>query len=430
MIGLGSGIKHYTKLLCVIVALAAHWTLQVTPAHAQDPGKLPGILSNVLQFAMAKQIVTANSRLAYDHMVEATGTVPMPDCVAHVKARMEQALHRTMNLKVLDSKEFNASAYPCGDMFINIGAVNSLHGDEDAIAAILGHEMTHVDKEHSLQHFRKQLAVDTGLRAAISAKDMNNEGIQLLIEGVLMKFSRDDETEADRVGFTYAVRSGFNPDGAAHAMQTIEDLYGGSKDLMSRLMSDHPPIEGRVKKLKEYAAAYRNGVPLDWIAAGKTTAEVEKEIGAPPDVIAYTSVFMDVLMNRPADSFHKSDHPRFAIKAKFNGDLAILCRTPSGSVNRMLPNVYQATARVSEGDTVEVPGKQYRSEKGEIIRLRWDQSGDFCYLFLVTDKPVDFNELTKKKFGNDELFQKAVMESADASGATVLDIAQQKISVR
>jgi predicted Zn-dependent protease len=147
------------------------------------------------------------------------------------------------SFKVLDSKEVNAFCLPGGFTYIFKGLVDQMPSDEE-LAGVIGHELGHVAKRHSIKQMEKGL----GLTIA-SALFLGDKGgaMALVIKDMLMAgLSREDEREADHLGFVYISKAGYNPYSTLMSMKKLSEMdqpydYG--------LFADHPESLQRVKAI-------------------------------------------------------------------------------------------------------------------------------------------------------------------------------------
>ncbi len=116
------------------------------------------------------------------------------------------------SFQVVDDAALNAFALPGGYVFITRGLLTHLR-NESALASVLGHEAGHVTARHAVQQLsRRQVAsVGLGIGSAVSPTiaryaPLASAGVGLMF----LKYGRDDETEADRLGFRYALGSGYD----------------------------------------------------------------------------------------------------------------------------------------------------------------------------------------------------------------------------
>src|SRR5262252_2897156 len=141
---------------------------------------------------------------------------------------------------VVAQKEINAFALPGGQMFVNIGTITAA-ANEAELAGVMGHEMSHVYMQHAAKQASK--AQTTSLLAGIAqvalgvtgvgdkagglVGQLGQMGIQMGAEGMMMKFSRGDESQADAVGAVIMYKAGYNPQSMADFFQLLAS-QGGS----------------------------------------------------------------------------------------------------------------------------------------------------------------------------------------------------------
>jgi len=151
---------------------------------------------------------------------------------------------------VLDSPVINAFAVPGGSVYVTRGIL-ALMGSEAELAAVLGHEVGHVNARHSMSQMSKAQAAQIGLavgsvvsRQFAKYAGLAGAGLQVLF----LKFSRDNENQADGLGVGYARSAGYNPADMAvtfAALQKMGDLSGGGSSLPG-FLSTHPLTADRI----------------------------------------------------------------------------------------------------------------------------------------------------------------------------------------
>lgn len=170
--------------------------------------------------------------------------------VAEIGARIVAVSNRQdikYSFKVLNTNEINALALPGGFVYLFKGLIDYMPSD-DELAAVIGHEVAHITERHTVKQIEKNLAVSLifgvvfGDRAALLQ--------HLAFNAIMAGYSRDDEREADRFGFYYALKGGFNPYGMEITQLKLAALtdtpnYG--------LFSSHPEPERRIALLQRYA---------------------------------------------------------------------------------------------------------------------------------------------------------------------------------
>jgi predicted Zn-dependent protease len=158
---------------------------------------------------------------------------------------------------VVDDPAVNAFALPGGPIFVTRGILAHM-SSEAQLVSVLGHEIGHVTAKHSVSQLSRQQLAQIGLVGAMIVRpelqQFGNVGSQLL--GVLfMKFGRDDEIQADDLGFRYMTNVGYNPLEMGEMFKTLDRVSGGGSDTPEWL-STHPSPGNRVTKTQERIAAW------------------------------------------------------------------------------------------------------------------------------------------------------------------------------
>lgn len=157
--------------------------------------------------------------------------------------------------RVVDDPAVNAFALPGGFVFITRGLMD-LMTSEAELAAVLGHETGHVTARHSVvQLSRQELAqLGLGLGAAVAPRlaRLAGQGLDLLF----LKYSRNDERQADALGFKYMVEQGYDPAQMADVFRALEQsrmLQGASA--LPNWLSSHPSEPERIANTEARIAA-------------------------------------------------------------------------------------------------------------------------------------------------------------------------------
>jgi len=154
--------------------------------------------------------------------------------------------------EILDTDEVNAFALPGGFMHADMGLLNFV-GSDDELAAVLGHEMGHVERRHvvTLQAKQEVLGILIGVLSILSpiAAALGGYGGDL----VAYKFSREDELQADQYGLLLMTRAGYDPQSAVDLMAHLGKLEADDTESRSdKAMEDHPPPQDRIAHLEGY----------------------------------------------------------------------------------------------------------------------------------------------------------------------------------
>jgi predicted Zn-dependent protease len=158
---------------------------------------------------------------------------------------------------VLDSKEVNAFALPGGSMFMFTGLYQILPTD-DALAAVTGHEMTHVRLQHWAKANAQKQQRDTLLALGLSLFHAGS-AVQSLAgmadSAIGLKYSRGEEDQADQGGLQDMVAAGYNPEGMIQLFEALEKVSGSGGGVGGDFLSDHPLTSDRIKHTKQRIAA-------------------------------------------------------------------------------------------------------------------------------------------------------------------------------
>jgi predicted Zn-dependent protease len=161
---------------------------------------------------------------------------------------------------VFDSKELNAFCLPGGKVGFYKGLIDFVEND-DQIAAVMGHEVGHVALRHAAlragQQTATSLALQGGQAILGSSVKMSSSSLNTVMAlagagaqvGILLPFSRSNETDADRQGIEYMKATGYD---VKQAVRLWEKMGAASTNRPMEWMSTHPNPESRVADLKAY----------------------------------------------------------------------------------------------------------------------------------------------------------------------------------
>ena len=186
--------------------------------------------------------------------------------VSTVGARLARSAHRPSlpwTFAVVDEQAVNAFALPGGFIYLTRGILPFLR-DEAELAGVLGHEIGHVDARHSARAYSNQTLAGGGLALlgifvpeTRSVQGLASAGLSL----AFLKFGREDELEADRLGVGYSSTSGWDPRGIPGMLNTLAqlDAANGTSRGVPNWALTHPPAADRVAKVRETVAATTAG---------------------------------------------------------------------------------------------------------------------------------------------------------------------------
>jgi Zn-dependent protease with chaperone function len=163
----------------------------------------------------------------------------------------ERAKQWRWEVNLVTSKQINAFCMPGGKIAFFTGILEQLQLSDDETAMIMGHEMAHALREHARARIAKSQG--TGAILSLGAQLFGlgqlgdvaaNIGTQLLT----LRFSREDETDADLVGLELAARSGYNPQAAVSLWEKMAQHGGGAGG--PSFLSTHPSGPARIQQLQ------------------------------------------------------------------------------------------------------------------------------------------------------------------------------------
>jgi len=181
--------------------------------------------------------------------------------------------HMLYSFRGVNATYINAYAFPGGSIAATRGILLSLES-EAALSALLGHELGHVNARHTAQQMSKGMLAQAfvgGIGVVAGAKgDVYGQlasQLGMLGAGALLaSYSRDNEREADYLGMTYMVRSGYGTDGFVELMTLLNGLHKGNASAVALLFATHPMSQERyytAVSLAESEFSAAKGKPLN-----------------------------------------------------------------------------------------------------------------------------------------------------------------------
>lgn len=191
--------------------------------------------------------------------------------------------HLSYRVSVVKDPTLNAFAYPHGSLYVHTGLLARME-NEDQLATVLGHEMTHVENRHMLRATRsmrnKQIgfsiaalvgavvvageegkAVSEGKYGKAARIDVLSDillglGLALAIMAAVNGYGRDLEREADEGGFAKMGLAGYDIRESPKVYQALKDDHGERSKAETFFFGSHPRLEERIASAHEYALAH------------------------------------------------------------------------------------------------------------------------------------------------------------------------------
>ena len=170
--------------------------------------------------------------------------------IPHVAAWNSRAKDWQWQVALIQSDQVNAFCLPGGKIAFFTGILDQLQLSDDEAAMIMGHEMAHALREHARERLAKSTATSLGLRLGSELLGLGNLGAAAADMGsqlLTLKFSREDESEADLVGLELAARGGYNPNASVSLWRKMAkaNSRGGLP-----FLSTHPSGSQRIATLQ------------------------------------------------------------------------------------------------------------------------------------------------------------------------------------
>ena len=246
-----------------LLAAGAGAVAAVTPALAQVDVGAPSKLRNLVP---AEEIETAAAQ-QYTQLVSdarAKGALapqgnPQLQRLRTIATRLvpqtaqwnDRSRQWRWEVNLLGSKQINAFCMPGGKIAFYTGILDQLQLTDDETAMIMGHEMAHALREHARSRIAKSQGTGTILSLGAQLLGLGqlgdvaaNIGTQLLT----LRFSREDETDADLVGLELAARGGYNPQASVSLWEKMGKASGGAGG--PGFLSTHPSGPDRIQQLQ------------------------------------------------------------------------------------------------------------------------------------------------------------------------------------
>ncbi len=210
-------------------------------------------------------------------IVKQYGLYEDPGLTAYVKEiaqRIGRVSHRPQlnyDCKILDASVINAFAVPGGYLYFTRGILAVLNSEAE-LAAVMGHEVGHIAARHSAQQYSKAQLAQLGLGVgSIFVDSPVVAGLAQLGVGMLfLRFSRDNEREADDLGVEYASKAGYDASQLAGFFETLEKINPGSdRSGLPGWFSTHPNPENRISAVRLKAKEWQQKLNLKELRVNK-----------------------------------------------------------------------------------------------------------------------------------------------------------------
>jgi predicted Zn-dependent protease len=168
------------------------------------------------------------------------------------------------SFSVADHRELNAFALPGGPVWVHRGILQ-VATNESQVAGVMAHEIAHISQRHAADQLTKATMANWGLGVlgALLGNDGGATAAKLaagfLANGLFLKFSRDHEREADRVGLQMLTRAGWDGRGMVELFEVLRHEQKRDPGRVEMFFSTHPSPQDRIVRLQTDVAKRRGG---------------------------------------------------------------------------------------------------------------------------------------------------------------------------
>jgi predicted Zn-dependent protease len=226
-----------------LLMAAPSWAEQLTAPQLPNPGTVSG-MSKEEQQKLGLQAAAE----VYKQMPVLPDSSPETQYIQQLGKKLVAVIPEQYSwpyqFHVVQQKEINAFALPGGPMFVNVGTITAADNEAE-LAGVMAHEMSHVYMQHSAKQASKAsltqgiVGVLGGILGNSTVGNLARTGIQLGVGTVMLKYSRDDEAQADSVGAVIMYKAGYNPQALAQFFEKLQKESGGGA-AGPQFLSDHP----------------------------------------------------------------------------------------------------------------------------------------------------------------------------------------------
>jgi len=318
--------------------------------------------------------------------------------------------HLTYHFAILDTPVVNAFAVPGGYIYVTRGIL-AMMSSEAELAVVLGHELGHVNARHSVAKLSQLMLAQFGLAigSAISETFAKMTGAASIgIQLLFLKFSRDDEREADALGVEYSRKGGYNPSEMVSFFGSLEklgDLSGGQS--LPGFLSTHPLTSERVQNTKDMLLESDKRLKIE--KRGYLSAVNNMVYGQDPrqgyvENNAFYHPQMRFFFSFPQE-WNLQNTPAQVILASKDGHAAVVLQADKTSEN-LQDYADKTTSQIENGQLVD--RKSYKingltsyhevydvpqQDKEDLrTRLSFVEKKGFIYTFMALSTKSEFNQ--------------------------------------
>ncbi len=246
------------------------WLMGATTGSAMIAGCAPNPVTGQSQLMLMSesQEIQTDKEQSPHQFSEDFGVVQLPAINQYVR-QVGQGLsgqsHRPQmpySFQAVGANHVNAYAFPGGSVAVTRGILTELNNEAE-LAALLGHEVGHVNARHAAARMSTGLLTEAIMAGAVLAVSVSKykdyaPAVQTLgvvgTGALLAHYSREDERQADALGMEYMTRANYAPQGMVGLMQTLQEKSQGDPSIVELMFATHPMSSERLQTAQQLAA--------------------------------------------------------------------------------------------------------------------------------------------------------------------------------
>ncbi len=146
----------------------------------------------------------------------------------------------------------NAFALPGGPIYFYEGLIDTLGSDEDQVAWVIAHEITHIRQQHAVRRIERAIGAQVLIEVLLGDQNTAKEIAGLVGGLALQNYGRDNEHMADRLGCRWAAGAGYDPTASLAVLEAFRQIQGSDPNDFEILFMSHPGNNDRAEAVMRY----------------------------------------------------------------------------------------------------------------------------------------------------------------------------------